>query len=146
MKSWLYILSNASLGGLYKIGFSTKDPELRCKELSNTSIPEPFKLAYWCLVDDARDIEGRVHKKLKNDRVGKEFFSTNYSEIIETIKSVIDAQGKTIFLEEFFEELDNEVQASTIKELSPKEWVEANKGRMDSAQYFALLRHIGHYK
>jgi len=37
MKGWVYVISNKAMSGLVKVGYSTKDPELRAAELSHTA-------------------------------------------------------------------------------------------------------------
>jgi hypothetical protein len=143
MKSYIYVFSNDALPGLYKVGFSTKDPEIRRQELSNTSIPEPYQIMYWCLTDDAFEVEQKVHKLLKNYKSNKEFFSCDFSIIQEQILAVVSELGKEIYLEELNYQSEFLVKKP---ELTSKEWLEQNKGRLDSSQYFALLRHTGHYK
>lgn len=49
--------------GLVKVGFSTKDPELRASELNNTGAPHPYVVDYDALVENSRDIEQRVHRE-----------------------------------------------------------------------------------
>jgi hypothetical protein len=143
MKSYIYVLSNDDLPGLYKIGFSTKDPETRRQVLSNTAIPGPYQIMYWCLTDDAFEVEQKVHKSLKMYKYKKEFFRCDFSIIQEQILAVVSELGKKIYLEELNYQSEFLEKKS---ELTPKEWLEQNKDRLDSSQYFALLRHTGHYK
>jgi hypothetical protein len=35
MKGWVYIISNKAMPDLVKVGFSTKDPQLRAQEFDN---------------------------------------------------------------------------------------------------------------
>ena len=53
MKGFVYVLSNASMPGLIKVGMTTKVPDGRAKELSSdTSTPTPFIVEYYALFDD----------------------------------------------------------------------------------------------
>lgn len=46
MRGWVYIITNKSMPGLVKIGYTMKDPELRAAELYNTGSPHPYKVDY----------------------------------------------------------------------------------------------------
>lgn len=39
MKGWVYIIVSESMPNLLKVGYSTKDPDIRAKELENTGNP-----------------------------------------------------------------------------------------------------------
>ena len=72
MKGWVYVLSNESLDGLIKIGYSSKDPGSRAKELSgDTGVPTPFIVEYEMLVEDPYGCEQRAHKILDDKRVNQ---------------------------------------------------------------------------
>ena len=54
MAGFVYVMSNPGFDGRVKIGKSIKDPTMdRVEELnSTTSVPEPFKVEYYCYVDN----------------------------------------------------------------------------------------------
>ena len=53
MGGFVYLMTNPSMPNLVKIGVSDKDPEEhRVRELSNTSVPEPFKVEYYAFTRD----------------------------------------------------------------------------------------------
>ena len=86
--SWVYILSNPTMMGYYKIGYTNRTPEERAKELSRTtSTPLPFKVewAFPCYRGDV--LEKIVHKRLEGYRTStqKEFFQLPLNEAIEVI-------------------------------------------------------------
>ena len=64
MKGYVYIISNRSMPGIYKVGYTLKDPELRAKELESTGVPHPFVVDYEILVDDPYTLEQKIHKSL----------------------------------------------------------------------------------
>ena len=73
----VYVLENDSFKGLVKIGYTCRSAEQRAAELSTTSVPTPFRVAYESRrVDDVKGVERRVHDKLRNVRVSgrREFF------------------------------------------------------------------------
>lgn len=87
-KGFLYILSNPSMPGLLKIGFSQQVPELRAAELFTTGVPLPFIVEYYCVVDDADQIELRTHLSLKGVRCrdDREFFRID----VETARKSVE--------------------------------------------------------
>lgn len=95
MKGWVYVLSNESLDGLIKIGYSSKDPGSRAKELSgDTGVPTPFIVEYEMLVEDPYGCEQRAHKILDDKRVNqnREFFRCSVKEAIETAKHASETE------------------------------------------------------
>lgn len=93
------MLENPSLKGLVKIGFSTKDPAIRVRELSSTGVPRLFEIAYEALLERPRDLEQRVHASLKLHHETKEFFRTTPSQAIAAIHTVAKQMGLVLQLE-----------------------------------------------
>ena len=60
VRGWDYIITNKSMPELLKVGFSTKDPLLRAKELSNTGSPQQYIVEYDALVLNPRGVEQLV--------------------------------------------------------------------------------------
>ena len=55
---YIYLLSNASMPGILKVGRTTQDPRKRAEELSgSTGVPTPFSVAYALEVADATSFE-----------------------------------------------------------------------------------------
>lgn len=77
MNGYVYVLKNATLPNMYKIGGTTKHPESRAKELSNTSVPTPYEVCFFSEVSDWRKAEAFIHESLNEYRVtnNREFFS-----------------------------------------------------------------------
>jgi hypothetical protein len=98
---WLYIFSNPSMPGLVKIGFSTRDPSLRIKELDGTGVPTPFRIIYWALVEEPDAIEKSLHEHLKHHRVSeqREFFKISELGAIQLALEFIDQKGIEVKLE-----------------------------------------------
>jgi len=86
MRGWVYIITNKSMPGLVKIGYSTKDPKLRAEELNHTGSPHPYTAVYDALVMHPYQIEQQVHKLLIDKKEGKEWFRCSISEAISAIK------------------------------------------------------------
>jgi hypothetical protein len=98
MKGWVYVITNRAMPGLAKIGYSTKDPELRARELNHTGSPHPYFVEYEMLVDEPYQIEQRTHKLLSTKREGKEWFRCSSEEAISAIKQIA---GNAIINENF---------------------------------------------
>ena len=90
--SWVYILSNESQPGMYKIGYTShEDVDQRVKQLSrSTSVATPFHLEWVFRCFNAERLEGEVHKKLQGHRISKdrEFFAISLNEAKETVEDL----------------------------------------------------------
>jgi len=90
--SWVYVLSNKSQPGMYKIGYTSHDDvDKRVKQLSrSTSVATPFTLEWAFRCFNAERLEGEVHKKLQGYRVSKdrEFFAISLNEAKETVEDL----------------------------------------------------------
>ncbi len=103
MKGWVYVITTKTMPNLVKVGFSTKDPELRAIELNNTGNPHPYKVEYDVLVNNPKNVEQATHDllKSKNYHENKEWFSCTVREAIAAIKAVAEQQNIQIRDEEF---------------------------------------------
>lgn len=54
MRGWVYVISNPTIPGLVKIGFSTKDPLLRAEELNHRRLVDDGLLRYFTKNKSAR--------------------------------------------------------------------------------------------
>ena len=87
--SWVYVLTNPTMPGLCKIGYTKKPPEERVKEVSRgTGVPMPFEIAWAFKCFDGDILEREVHKYLDGYRenVDREFFRIPLEEAKQTIK------------------------------------------------------------
>jgi hypothetical protein len=96
MKGWVYIITNKAMPNLVKVGYSTKDPELRAEELHTTGVPHRFVVEYDVLVNEPRDIEQAAHNLLKNHHESKEWFNCSIETAIIAIR---EAAADNILLE-----------------------------------------------
>lgn len=88
---WVYIMSNASMPGLLKIGMTTTSPQQRNRELgSATGVPTPFKLEYALEVSNAQRVETALHRELAVYRVNRrrEFFEMDAKTAIRALRTV----------------------------------------------------------
>lgn len=100
MKGWVYVITNPAMPGLCKVGFSTKDPELRAQEFNGTGVPYPYVVEYEVLVEDPQKHEQATHQRLekKGKHDSKEWFRCSPEEAVLQIKEVI---GSSIILETY---------------------------------------------
>ena len=89
-KGFIYIAKNQSMPGLLKIGYTVKIPDIRLEELDSTGVPEPFELAYYCLVDDVKRLEREIHNRLKSFRHSdrREFFRIDLESVLSVVSSL----------------------------------------------------------
>ena len=105
MKGWVYVISNPSMPGIVKVGFTMDAPEDRARELSSSSgVPRENELDYAILVDNPRDLEQSVHSCMRNIREGKEWFKCTVEHAVNVIK---DNYSGTVHREKY-EKIDRE--------------------------------------
>jgi hypothetical protein len=83
----IYVLINKSLRGMVKIGKTSRSAEDRASELSSTSLPNPFLVAYDREVSDCEKVEKLIHDRLSQYRVNddREFFKLPTSRAIDHV-------------------------------------------------------------
>ena len=89
MRGWVYVISNAAMPGLVKVGFSMQDPALRAQELGHTGTPHSYEVDYDVLVDGPEEAERLVHAALVEHREGKEWFRCSVELAAAAIDQVI---------------------------------------------------------
>ena len=95
MKGWVYVISNPAMPNLVKVGFSTKDPELRAAELSHTGTPHRYIVEYEVLVAQPRELEHRIHRILGDIREGREWFRCTPEFAVATVQEAVGAGAIT---------------------------------------------------
>ncbi len=85
-KGWVYVVSNKAMPNIVKIGFTTKPPEKRAKELGSEGSPYPYKVEYAALVDYPQSSEQRIHQLLAEHRENKEWFCCSVEKAIAAIR------------------------------------------------------------
>lgn len=83
--AYVYVMRCPAHGAdIYKVGFSTKDPEIRARELSSaTASPVKFLLVQAWPVTEGRLAEEAAHAALERHRLAdnREFFQVKYSDL-----------------------------------------------------------------
>ena len=90
---WLYVITSPSLPGLVKLGATRRlNPTIRVKELSSSSLPEPFKAHCFVFSDDCFELENNIHKYFDKERVNpdREFFRIEPKEAIDVLKEIFN--------------------------------------------------------
>ena len=88
---WLYVITSPSLPGLTKIGCTRRlNPSIRIKELSSSSLPEPFHAHCFVFSDDCFELENNIHKYFDKERVNpdREFFRIEPKEAVDVLKEI----------------------------------------------------------
>ena len=91
----VYVLSNPSMPGLLKIGWTDRSPEERVAELSaSTGVPTAFVLEFHTSLEDAQGAEREIHVRFRESRVSgsREFFSVSLEDVIEELTRLRLAQ------------------------------------------------------
>jgi hypothetical protein len=90
MSNIVYILTNETMPGLVKVGRTDTSVEQRMAELYKSGVPVPFECFHASRVEDARDVEGRIHRAFEKYRVNKnrEFFEIEPESILEILEMV----------------------------------------------------------
>ena len=90
---WLYVITSPSLPGLVKLGATRRlNPTIRVKELSSSSLPEPYKAHCFVFSDDCFELESQIHKYFDKERVNpdREFFRIEPKEAIDVLKEIFN--------------------------------------------------------
>lgn len=98
MSNWgfVYCLSNESMPGLYKIGYTTRSPMQRAEELSrSTGVPTHFDVWFYLETQNPAQVEKRIHDEMARYRTNecREFFSVDDREIFALFELIDDCQG-----------------------------------------------------
>ena len=103
MKGWIYIARNPSYEGLLKIGYTDRDPSIRMEELYTTGVPTPFEALYVVLVEDAYEVEQKIHTELEfcRDSKGREFFRCELEKVLAILHKLKMNSELSIKYEEF---------------------------------------------
>ena len=66
INGYVYVLSNNSMPGLLKIGYTERDVKTRANEISNaTGVPEPYIIEAYYGLQSPQDIEKKYIQSLK---------------------------------------------------------------------------------
>ena len=107
---WLYVISSPSLPGLVKLGCTRRlNPALRVRELSSSSLPEPYHAHCFVFSDDCFELENNIHKYFDKERVNpdREFFRIEPKEAIDVLKEIFNVDVHFVNDDEETEDYDD---------------------------------------
>ena len=110
---WLYVISSPSLPGLVKLGATRRlNPTIRVKELSSSSLPEPYKAHCFVFSDDCFELESQIHKYFDKERVNpdREFFRIEPKDAIDVLREIFNVDVH--FVDEDCDDNDEDEYAS----------------------------------
>jgi hypothetical protein len=89
----IYVMSNPSMPGLLKIGYTGRTAKKRKEELDKHSgVPTPFIIEYVYQYYGGEDFERLIHRELAEYRESndREFFNLEVEEAISMIKEIVN--------------------------------------------------------
>lgn len=107
---WLYVITSPSLPGLVKLGCTRRlNPALRVRELSSSSLPEPYHAHCFVFSDDCFELENNIHKYFDKERVNpdREFFRIEPKEAIDVLKEIFNVDVHFVNDDEETEDYDD---------------------------------------
>ena len=123
---YIYCLSNESFKeDIFKIGFTTRNPFIRMKELFNTSTPTEFKMVLCKEVNECSKTESVIHYLLKKNRIHKsrEFFKIELDKvknIFDMIEGEFIDDLKKVTTDDDYDEIEELEDLDKAKVLSEK--------------------------
>jgi len=100
VKGFVYVMSNKTMPGLVKIGYSTKHPELRAKELDGSGLPYAYIVEYCAFLENPFDVEQATHRRLSDNNEAKEFFRVSIDDAIMCLLEAAKEIGVDLLYEE----------------------------------------------
>jgi len=91
---YIYILTNETMPGLVKIGFTKNKPSERVKQINAaTGVPLDFIVEYQYPCFNAHDLEQEIHRYLEKElgnrtNKSKEFFNMTVEQAISVVKTL----------------------------------------------------------
>ena len=139
---FVYILSNPSMIGLLKIGFTNDEIiDYRITDLWTTGVPEPFKLEAYTRVNNPNEVERQIHKIVDEYRLNKdrEFFRISFDKLLEILKEKLPDIDWT--LEETYDLIRKEKDGSWFNEFI--EEVNRLEVEINNLEKYAESNHYG---
>jgi T5orf172 domain-containing protein len=119
-QGYVYVLSNAALPGLVKIGYSKYGGLHRARELSNTGLPHPFRSRFEIMANNAPALERHVHGILDCHReaANREFFRISVTDAIAVVvKTYFVRSGAEVSIK--FQDEEAELPPAPVQNLKP---------------------------
>ncbi|MFP2504603.1 GIY-YIG nuclease family protein [Buttiauxella gaviniae] len=90
-EGWVYALKNKFMPGIYKVGMTTNEPEIRANQISQgTGIPAPFEVLFAYFSECPKEHEQQIHEELSERRISpnREFFECDEEMITDAFESI----------------------------------------------------------
>ena len=132
--SAVYILTNRSMPGLCKVGYTDRSVNERISELNaSTSIPTRFEIEYFVELEDgsAHRVEKRAHSILHKMGFhhGKEYFQCSVNDCKDAVAEAIASTGSTVLYAKDAEETRRRVHEAERKRAEEKLRYEAEQAK-----------------
>jgi len=88
-EGYCYAATNVCLPGLVKIGFTRKLVSKRMKQLSGTSVPDPFIVIACIACANPQAVEKQIHRHFRAYAYKKEFFRVSEAAVINHFASLV---------------------------------------------------------
>jgi len=92
VRGWVYVITNRAMPGLVKIGYTLKDPILRAKKLDSTGVPHSYVVEYEVLAENPYETEQKIHARLSNALVAKEWYRCSVLVAITEVRAVVGSR------------------------------------------------------
>ncbi|MEI7177097.1 GIY-YIG nuclease family protein [Pectobacterium carotovorum] len=153
---YIYVLGNESMPGIYKIGMTKHEPELRAKEISSTTgVPTPFSVIAAFHSRNPRADERMVHEAFDDCRVNqnREFFSlageNDLRDALDELQSVVgperNADVADLAVTDTFISFSNENEIDLVEELYDQ-GIGGVVGNLSAVKNFLIRAGINHVK
>lgn len=141
MNEIVYVLTNAAMPDLVKIGKTTrKDPEVRMNELYTTGVPVPFECAYAIRVEDSTKVEQALHDAFDNQRPNpkREFFKigTDSEDGVYRVRAILELLVEQYGAEDVTPEINKERDSLSKEERISAE--KLDKGRRPNYNFLKM--------
>ena len=136
MLGYVYIMSNESMPGLYKIGCTSKDPAQRADDLYTTGVPTPFIIEYCIYIENYENVEKLIHRSLLQYNYNKEFFKHDLVKCILCMKKIAIEQSsyKERYRTNNLKEKVDAVKDKYFREIREQEYREKLKIEKEKAE------------
>ena len=91
---YVYVLGNAGMHGIFKVGRTTNNPKARAAQLYTTGVPYPFDVVHSVYSPNCVEAEYAAHQILDSFRIGqdREFFDCDLDVAIRAVDNAVYEQ------------------------------------------------------
>lgn len=97
-EGYIYVLTNPAMGGIVKIGKTSRELNDRIRELNSASgVPLPFTLEGYVISKNLKKTEKEIHHQLANKRINRkrEFFRVSAADALKVARKVAQREGSS---------------------------------------------------